>query len=86
MIAVWQRRVVTGGSESVRWTVSAGNGRSPDGAIGYNRSNLLILLDLVGQDGAVAVAAGGEFHGAYIGRGQVHSQMYLAPFAVANGA
>lgn len=56
------------------------------GAVGGDRTDQLFLWDLaeqVGQHGAVAVAAGGEFHGADVGGGRVHGQMDLAPLASA---
>ena len=45
------------------------------GAIGGHGADLLVLRDLVeqfGQDGAVAVAAGGEFHSPDVRRGRIH--------------
>lgn len=56
------------------------------GAVGSDGANLLARRDLVqqvGQHGAVAVAAWGEFHGANVGCGRVHGQMDLAPLASA---
>lgn len=52
------------------------------GAIGGDGANLLAYRDLaqqVWQHGAVAVAAGGEFHGADVRSGRIHGQMDLAP-------
>lgn len=56
------------------------------GAVGGYRADLLVRRDLaeqVGEHGAVAVPAGGEFHGADVGCGWVHGQMHLAPLATA---
>ena len=35
----------------------------------------------IGQDGAVAIAAGGELDGSDVGRGCIHREMHLAPLA-----
>ena len=54
------------------------------GPVGGHGADLLVLRDLVeqiGQDRAVALAAGGEFHGADVRCGRVHRQMHLAPLA-----
>ena len=54
------------------------------GAVRGHCADLFALGDLVKQlwqDRTVAVAAGGEFHGADVRRGRVHGQMYLAPLA-----
>jgi len=56
------------------------------GAVGSDSADLLYLGDLaeqVGQHGAVAVAARGEFHRSDVGGGRVHGQMDLAPLASA---
>lgn len=49
-----------------------------------HRADFFTLGDLVRQvrqDRTVAIAAGGEFHGADVRRGGVHGQMDLAPLA-----
>lgn len=54
------------------------------GPVGGHSADLLVLRNLVeqiGQDRAVALAAGGEFHGADVRCGRVHRQMHLAPLA-----
>ena len=56
------------------------------GTVGGDRADLLVrgnLAEQVRQNGAVAVAAGGEFHGADVRSGWVHGQMDLAPLASA---
>lgn len=56
------------------------------GAVGGDRAYLLACWDLaeqVGQHGAVAVAAGGEFHRSDVRCGRVHGQRDLAPLASA---
>ena len=56
------------------------------GAVGRHRADRLVCRDLseqFRQHGAVAVTAGGEFHGADVRGARVHGQMHLAPLAAA---
>ena len=80
----WHLRVVTGGLETVQWTVSARNGRSPKGTVRGDRADLHVsgnLAEQIGQHRRVADLASDDFDGPDLRRLFVHTEVDLAPLA-----